>query len=328
MPMKHTVYRFSGLNILSDTPLPELELRTTEFCDSDEQVLVRLAASAIKTALPQACWFLNQILDDGRLWMARAKNQEGYLLRYNDLADFWVDRLGGQVTCCARTANVSDSTIRALLLDHVLPLVSALRGKYALHAAAVVTERGACAFSGGAGIGKSTLAASLSLAGYRLLTDDCLILEGAHRIVAAPAHPGIKLYGDSLEILMPQAKVAKPVAEYSTKRRLSLAESGAEFPTEPAPLARIYFLVRRNEVAAGTGWALPRIERLSPRDAFVELVNEGIRLDNTDQEMLIREFQFTERLAMSVPIKRLVIPDDLQSLEAVRKVIVADLEQN
>jgi hypothetical protein len=259
--------------------------------------------------------------------MARAKNHEGYLLRYNNLADFWVDRKGRQVTCCARTASVSDLTIRALLLDHVLPLVQALRGKYALHAAAVVTERGVCAFSGDSGIGKSTLAASLSLVGYRVLTDDCLILEDRGVIVAAPAHPSMKLCGDALETLMPQAKDTEPVAEYTTKRRLRLAVSGAESPSEPHPLARIYFLVR-GEATARTAGALPRIECLSSREAFVELVNYGIRLDSTDQEMLLREFQFTERLVTSVPTRRLLMPDDLHSLEAAREAIATDLERN
>src|SRR5215469_6452382 len=158
--MKQTAYRVSGLNILSDTPLPELEPRTVEPRDS-EALLVRLSGRATKSASPRAHWFLNQNLDDGEPWMARAKNHQGYLLRYNGLADFWVDRKGRQVTCCARTAAVSDLTIRALLLDQVLPLVLALRGKYALHAAAVLTERGACAFSGYSGSGKSTIAASL-----------------------------------------------------------------------------------------------------------------------------------------------------------------------
>jgi hypothetical protein len=326
--MKHTAYRVSGLNILSDTPLPELEPRTAEPRDSDEQLLVELSGRTTESAFPHARWFLTQNLDSGRSWMARAKNHEGYLLRYSNLADFWMDRRGHQVTCCARTAGVSDLTIRALLLDHVLPLVLALRGKYALHAAAVVTERGVCAFSGDSGIGKSTLAACLSLAGYRLLTDDCLILEDRGVVVATPAHPSIKLCDDALKIIVPHAKETEPVAEYTSKRRLRLPVPGTEFPSEPHPLARIYFLIRGDETAARMAGALPRVECLSSRDAFVEMVNHSIRLDSTDQEMLLREFQFTQRLVTSVPAKRLLMPDDLSYLDAVRKVIAADLEEN
>jgi hypothetical protein len=327
--MKHIAYRVSGLHILSDTPLVELEPLPVEPGESDERLLVQLSGNSIEIdAQKDPSWFLNQNLNNGELWMARAKNRQGYFLRYNNLADFWVDRTGRRVTCCARTAGVSDLTIRALLLDHVLPLVLALRGKYAIHASAVMTEHGVCAFVGDSGAGKSTLAASLSLAGHSFLTDDCLILEDRGQIVATPAHPSMKLCDDALETLMPQAKETEPVAEYTSKRRLRLSVAGAEFPSEPCPLARIYFLVRGDEAAARASGTLPKIERLSPRDAFVELVNFSIRLDSTDQEMLLREFRFTERLATSVPIRRLLMPDDLHSLEAVRKAIATDLEQN
>ena len=325
--MKHIAYRVSGLHILSDTPLAELEPLPVEPGDSDEPLLVQLSGNSIETdAQEDPCWFLNQNLRNGELWMARAKNRQGYFLRYNSLADFRVDRTGRRVTCCARTAGVSDLTIRALLLDHVLPLVLALRGKYAIHASAVMTEHGVCAFVGDSGAGKSTLAASLSLAGHSFLTDDCLILEDRGQIVATPAHPSMKLCDDALDTLVPQAKETEPVAEYTSKRRLRLSVPGVEFQSEPHPLARIYFLVRGDEAAARTSGTLPKIECLSARDAFVELVNFSIRLDSTDQEMLLREFQFTERLATSVPIRRLLMPDDLHSLEAVRKAIVADLE--
>jgi hypothetical protein len=86
--------------------------------------------------------------------------------------------------------------------------------------------------------------------------------------------------------------------------------------------------MRGNEAAARTAEALPKIECLSPRDAFVEMVNHSIRLDSTDQEMLLREFQFTQRLVTSVPVKLLLMPDDLSCLDAVREVIATDLEQN
>lgn len=327
--MKLIAYRVSGLHILSDTPLVELEPLPVEPDDSDECLLVQLSGNSVEIPPPQAPrWFLNQNLGNGEPWMARAKNGQGYFLRYNSLADFWVDRMGSQVTCCARTAGTSDLTIRALLLDHVLPLVLALRGKYALHAAAVTTEHGACAFAGDSGAGKSTLAASLSLAGHRFLTDDCLILDDRGQIVATPAHPSIKLCDDALKTLVPQAKETEPVAEYTSKRRLRLSVLGTEFPSESYPLARIYFLMRGDEAAARTAGALPKIECLSPRDAFVEMVNHSIRLDSTDQEMLLREFQFTQRLVTSVPVKLLLMPDDLSCLDAVREVIATDLEQN
>ena len=224
--MQRTIYRVAGIEILSDTPIPELDPQVLESDGDDDFLTVRLTDEASAGVPPSLVWYLDLRLDSGLRWMARAKNDAGYLFRYHELADFWVDRAGRQIVCCARTVDVSDQTIRALLLDHVLPLVLTLRGCYALHAAAVVTERGACAFAGYSGIGKSTLATSLSLAGHRILTDDCLILDEREAIFALPAHPNVKLYGETLEALIPRAITTTPVAQYTMKRRLPLKSSG------------------------------------------------------------------------------------------------------
>ena len=69
-----------------------------------------------------------------------------------------------------------------------------LRGFAVLHASAVVTPFGACAFAATSGTGKSTLAASFQNAGYPTLTDDCLL----HRvprdaIYGVPSYPSVRL---------------------------------------------------------------------------------------------------------------------------------------
>ncbi len=321
--MKYIRYRVAGLGVLSDTSLPELEPQSVEPCGDDDFLTVRLADAASAKVPPSLVWYLDQRLDNGDRWMARAKNDEGYLLRYHELADFWVGRAGRQIACCARTAGVSDLTIRALLLDHVLPLVMALRGKYVLHAAAMVADRGSCAFVGDSGSGKSTLAMSFSRAGHRILTDDCLVLEDRGTVLALATHPSVKLCGDALEALMPRATATEPVADYTSKRRLRLRPSELEFSYEPHPLARIYFLSRMN---AEAGVASPEIEPLSPRDTFFELVNYCIRMDSTKAELLLNEFRFAERVAGSMPARRLLMPNNLGALKEAHELVLADLE--
>src|SRR5260370_35591812 len=80
---------------------------------------------------------MHQDLPNGAPWSARAGTSDGYLLRFLELADFLVDRAGHHITCVSRHPATSDLTIRALLLDHVIPPVIALRGRYVLHAPAV-----------------------------------------------------------------------------------------------------------------------------------------------------------------------------------------------
>ena len=88
--------------------------------------------------------------------------------------------------------------MRHLLLDQVMPLVLS-RDRLVLHASAVATPAGAAAFIGFTGAGKSTLAASLSAAGFPILSDDCLVIERDGRgFLARPFYPGARLWPDSV----------------------------------------------------------------------------------------------------------------------------------
>jgi hypothetical protein len=119
---------------------------------------------------------------------------------------------------------------------------------------------------------------------------------------------------------------SKPVADYTTKRRVRASSFGAAFPIEPLPVARLYFLTRGDDDAAAT--TQPQIQRLPSRAAFMRLVKHSIRLDSTDRAMLEREFQFTRRIVDSVPAALLSLPDDLSRLRLAHDAIAADLALN
>jgi hypothetical protein len=250
------------------------------------------------------------------------RGRDGYLLRFFELADFLVDRAGQRISCISRNPATSDLTIRALLLDHVVPPVIALRGLYVLHAAAVRTAAGVCVFAGDSGAGKSTIAAQLTAAGGHFLTDDCLVIdEQRGTVVAWASHPSIKLRDDAMQFLSLGCE-SEPVAEYTTKRRVPSSSFGAEFPLGPLPLARLYFLTRGEDDVVAT--AAPLIQRLPSSAAFMKLVKHSIRLDSVDRGLLEREFQFTRRIVDSVPAALLSLPNDLSKLRLAHDAIVAD----
>lgn len=318
--MKHR-YSLCGFALVSDGRIPELDETGSVSPAVDRLINIHLSVVGRQFPAPSE-WFVRLDLPNGEPWSARARTTDGYLLRFLELADFQVDRAGQHISCVSRHPATSDLTIRALLLDHVIPPVIALRGRYVLHAAAVRTAAGVCVFAGDSGAGKSTIAAQLTAAGGHFLTDDCLVIdEQGGTMVAWASHPSIKLRDDAMQFLSLGSE-SEPVAEYTTKRRVPSSSFGAEFPLGPLPLARLYFLTRGEDDVVAT--AQPLIQRLSSSAAFMKLVKHSIRLDSVDRGLLEREFQFTRRIVDSVPAALLSLPNDLSKLRLAHDAIVAD----
>jgi hypothetical protein len=216
--------------------------------------------------------------------------------------------------------------MRHLLLDQVLPLVLTIRGRRALHATAVLTPAGVCAFAGPTGTGKSTLAASWLLAGYPVLGDDCLVLEERDgQVLATPAYPGLRLREDTLKALWNGSGHWRSVAHYTSKRRLIPDGHHSYGYTQTFPVARIYSLVRPAEAGGEGSLVAPRVQRLSPRDRLVELLPFLFHLEVTDRTMLAGHFEFLERVVSHVPVRRLWIPTSFTSLPAVHAAVLLDL---
>ncbi len=321
------LYRVCGLVLSCNASLPELA-HAASSVEPNETVDVRVELFGRRLPCPpSAQWFMNWRPPSGDLWLSVAKIAGGYLLRFPDLADFTVDRAGRKIVCRPEPDTPSD-TLRHLLLDQVVPLVLTLHGCHALHATSVKTQQGVCAFIGPTGVGKSTLAASFLFAGYPVLSDDCLVIQADDSgIVATPAYPGLRLWDDSLDAICEHHQLSIPVAHYTDKRRPVLGQYLASFPTAPHPLTRIYSLVRRDEADRAAASA-PCIERLSRRDAFVELLASSHRLDTTDHAVLVRQFDFFERVVAEIPVCRLHLLTDFAALSASREAVLADLTNN
>ena len=318
-------YRAYGLILASDTPLLELTpIARAEFA-ANADVRVRFLGNRQEFSLPPQ-WFISWTLPAGELWLQCAKDEHGYLLRFPEIADFFVDAEGGEIICTPEPETPME-TLGHLLLDQVLPLVLNLKGREALHATAILTPLGVCAFTGPAGTGKSTLAASFLRAGYPVLSDDCLVLEEDNgRIFAIPAYPGLRLWEDTLESLREDHNPSLPVAHYTSKKRLVLDSPMSSFPKGSYPLIRIYSLVPSDVNDGNISLSSTIIERISLRVGFMELIQTIFRLDINDRSMLVRQFGFLERIVSRVPVRRLHVPNTFSSLPAVREAILADLE--
>jgi hypothetical protein len=89
--------------------------------------------------------------------------------------------------------------VEAMVLNWVMPHVLTVFGELVLHATASRIDDEIVGFAGETGMGKSTLAVSLALAGYPLVADDTLVIEDRGvRPVVIPSYPGTRLRSGSL----------------------------------------------------------------------------------------------------------------------------------
>jgi hypothetical protein len=319
--IRRLAYHAYGLAITSDVEIPELPpLRDLRDTGRDR---ISLHLLGPRRAIEEPSKWLNaSAYADGTPWLSSAKIEGGYLLRFPQIADFAIHDAGHAITCVQTADGITEITLRHLAIDHVMPRVLNLLGIESLHATAIAAPAGACAFLGDAGTGKSTLAASFHLSGMRAFCDDCLVLRDAPgTIMATPAYPGVRLWDDSLKALMSDADRGQPVAQYTSKTRL--LGDVTNFRADSLPLMRIYFLQRPVEKNAAV--ASPAVTRISAAEAFPMLVSASFPLDLTDYGMLTRHFRFIVRVAATVPLRRLVMPNNFSALRAVCDAVIADL---
>jgi len=311
------LYQLYGLVIDHDDRLSEV------LAASQTHVDVRVQKISPPRSFPSPSrWFMNWTLPGGEKWLSCANWNGGYLLRFDELADFSTDRNGTEIICMPRPG-IPEDTIQHLLLDQVLPLVVNLRGGEALHASAVLASQGVVAFAGSAGSGKSTVAGSLVKEGFPFVSDDCLTLSNKGLdIYAIPAYPWLRLWDDAQEHLFGENGKIESVAHYTRKLRVDIEDKPESYSTEPKPLRRLYDIVHSPEMEGRSDIV---IGKLSGRDSFMALVRCAFRLDITDRQMLTRQFQFLKRVASAVSVRRLTFPRNFQFLPAVKEAILNDM---
>jgi hypothetical protein len=289
-------YRFCGQTIASAIDLPFLDpgAGTDRACTIERE-------SSSNPAAVSGRWFHHWRIGRQAPWLSFARHDEGYLLRFRDLADFLVSADGGHIRAYP-SRGLPDDTLRHLLLDQVLPLALSRQGRLLLHASAVhVPGIGALAFVGPTGRGKSTLAAALASSGSRILADDCLALEPrAGGVQVLPAYPGLRLWPGATSRRLQRGARDSRVAHYTRKRRVN---GGAlRFHRRPSPLRALFLLSER-----GTTGATVSMRRCRASARLMSLVRFAYLLDIEDRAHLARTFDALASIAVSVPVLRLRI---------------------
>ena len=308
-------YCVYGIVVVSDTPLALPEychggLGQVECLSAPESVFLT-AMQGVSFDPRSDSWYQYAFLDDGSTYV-----------RWDNVGEFLVSADGHRITC-RRDDHSSVESFQVYMLGQALSFALVKQRLEPLHATVVVVDDQAIAFLGSNAFGKSTLAACFLEAGDRLLTDDLLILQATpNRILAYPGPPRIKLFpkmagrflghiGDRGKMNADTNKLILPLDE-----DLSCAR--------PVTLKAIYSLGAPREMRERP---CVSIERLSPRESFVELVRSTFNRRLVSPRRLERQFGVMATLADVMSVKRLSYPRAIARLPDVRTTVIADLER-
>ena len=210
------------------------------------------------------------------------------IVTFTDETSFLVGSDGRSISLLAAPSAYTRDDLAAYALGPVVAIALHLQGAVLLHASSVVVRGKAIVFAGDAGSGKSTTAAILHRQGYSVLADDVTELAGPSPYRALASLPAVRLWPDVVHALFGAAAVF-PDRAPSWDKKLVVIEQAP-----PAEIAAVLFLDARA--------ALPRIERLPPREAWRRLMANVYTRMLPGEAMTRRIFAVTSALADDVPM--------------------------
>jgi hypothetical protein len=305
------VYRIYGIVVRSDwdLPLPELPGGTPEVeiiqCSSAE---LEPAAAEAATLPDTPEWYKIANLHDGSTYIS-----------FPSLFEFLISSDGRRV-CVHRRDGIPDDAFHTYLLTHGMSYAMLEMGIEQLHGTCVLIDQRAVAFVGDSGHGKSTLAAAFVRAGYRLISDDMLLVRPGALATVIPALPQIKLFPDVAESLLGQHVQGERMNPLTRKTIIRLAPE--QFYRDEAPLECLYVLASPSARASQSAVEIGEISR---QDAFIALCKAAFNSDESKSERLKRQFSYASQIVSSVPIKRLSFGDGIDSLDDVRNAVLSDV---
>jgi len=226
---------------------------------------------------------------------------EGFELSYSDGTRFVVDGATRHVWGTYQPPLTAED-MATYFLGPVLGFVLRRRNITCLHASGVEIQGHAVCFCGDAGYGKSTTAAALALRGLSVLAEDIVALEeSGGAFSAVPGYPRVCLWPESVGMLLGRDDALPQLTPVWEKRYLELDGQRAKFSATKLPLGILYlFAPRSNEQN------VPRVEKLSQREALLELVQNTYMNWVLDREQRANEFDALCRLVQQVPVRRIV----------------------
>jgi hypothetical protein len=246
--------------------------------------------------------------------------RDGYQLSYSDGTRFVVDGAAAQIWGTYQPPLTAED-MATYFLGPVLGFVLRRRNTICLHASGVEIHGHAVCFCGDAGYGKSTTAAALALRGLPVLAEDVVALEETGGgFDAVPGYPRVCLWPESVRILLGREDALPKLTPVWEKRFLELDGRRAKFAAVKLPLGIVYLFAPRSD-----DHGAPRVEKISPREALLELVQNTYMNWVLDREQRAAEFDTLWRLVQKVVVRRITPHAKPEKLAALCDLILRDV---
>lgn len=235
----------------------------------------------------------------GQPFQTAAREGSRTVLRIHGLCDFWLTD-GSNRVHCVPDPGLTRNQLVLLVRGAFLAFYLGLRRECVLHASAVdaTGDGSALVFVGGAGWGKSTMAAWLCSVGALLITDDLLRLDDSRppRWVGTSSEVRLRSSSTALVTSAPPTWAPRPTVDGRT------AVAPPVTTHEEGRVAAVVLPARSR------GASRLEVTVLDPVDALLELVGFP-RLDGWKvSEVIESQFDALSRLTASVPVYRASVP--------------------
>lgn len=307
------LYNVYGIALHSEIPLPLPRGGREELAHialrNQPAAYFEKALEGVALEQIEGSWYSLGRLSDGSVYA-----------RWPKVGEFLVSNNGLQIHC--RQADVAHTeSFQVYLLGQALSFALVKCGFEPIHATVIDVHGEAVVFLGDSGFGKSTLAASFISAGYSVLTDDLLMMRITDDgILAYPGPARIKLFPANAKSFLGEA--ARGVRMNPDTEKLIIPLNERQTCSTPLPVAAVYSLAAPRDRYRKQSI---RIEPLSPRESFMELVKNTFNRRILDADRLTRQLAQTARLSTLLSVRRLTIPRDLGQLPSVRNAILTDV---
>jgi chloramphenicol 3-O-phosphotransferase len=245
----------------------------------------------------------------------RLRKAPSYLIDYIDGTRFVIDE-HHHIIWCDWAAPFTTEDAVTYLVGPVLSFVLRLRGVLALHASAVVVDDAAVLLLGGAGAGKSTLAAAMARQGHAVVSDDVAAISWRYgRPWVRPGYPRLRLWPDSGAKLYGPSTDLPALTPNWDKRYVDLI-AAERFQAEQTVIRAIFALGPR--VPGEASW-----RQMEGHEAAMSIIAQTSMTTYLDADMRVRELAQVTRVLDHVRVYEVQPSDGIEALEELSATIVA-----